>query len=330
MEKKAVFQGKDVIEYTIENKNGMKLKALNYGGAITGLYPPTKEEMTNLILSYDDYGLYEMNPYYLGAIIGRTSGRTAEGLANVEGEVFELAKNDGNNHLHGGEKGFARSFFDVEAKQQDLIFRYSSPDGEDGYPGTVDLKVTYTLSDDNQLIIDYQAETDQTTPLNLTNHSYFILNGDTILDHELLLNSEFFYELKEGSLPDKMTNVNDNSHFDFQNAKLLGEVLTKNDPQLNIAGGGIDHPFLLKSGTPAAVLSHPESGRMLNVFTNDSAVVVYTGNQIKEDIKMNGRAGIKHGAVCLETQSIPDHVEDILLRPEDTYKKRTVIQYLKK
>lgn len=328
MRKVAEFDGIAVNEYTVENNQGMKLTALNYGAVITGLFVPDGEgNLHNTILAFDDINQYEKNETFFGALVGRTSGRTENARFQIDGKEYLLEKNDGENHLHGGDRGFTHRFFQVEQTDSGLIFRYDSPHGEEGYPGNLSVTVTYTLTDKNELHIDYAAETDQATPVNLTNHSYFNLGGTTVADHQLKISSDYFYELREDSIPLKKQKLDMFPIFDFREPKTLKTALNSEEEQVKIVGGGIDHPFDLSSGLPAAVLSSEESGIVLTVETDHSALVVYTGNQLNESMKANGRSLEIHSAVCLETQHRPNDIEGILLSPGEMYQKRTTFRF---
>ncbi|MGJ9383649.1 aldose epimerase family protein [Salipaludibacillus sp. CF4.18] len=323
------FQGKSVYAYTISNSNGVELTALNYGGAITELNVPDKNGVNeNVIISYDDYALYEKNPYYLGVIVGRTAGRTADGKLYIDGETVSLALNDGDNHLHGGVKGLSKSFWNVTEENSALHFEYTSPDGEDDYPGNVKFQVTYQLTEDNQFIIDYHAETDKTTPINLTNHAYFNLSGDMkqdILDHDLQLGSNEVYVLDQGSIPKEKLNVEEIDAFNFKTKKKIKRAIESSEEQVALVGGGIDHPFLLdKQAEEKIVLTDDQSGRSIRVKTDDPAVVIYSANQIQATPLLNGGKAIKYAGICLETQEVPNQNESYLLNKDEIYEKRTV------
>ncbi|PTL39013.1 aldose epimerase family protein [Alkalicoccus saliphilus] len=328
MIKTGVFSGREVYEYTLTNTIGMKITVLNYGGTITGIYVPLSGGGTkNIVLKYDDYDEYEINPYYFGCIIGRTAGRISGGSFTAGAETYSVLQNEGVNHLHGGIKGFAHTFFEVEQKENSLILTCVSPDGEDGYPGNVKLEVTYTLTAENELLINYKAVTDKITPLNLTNHTYFLLEDESVENHRLFLNSSAFYSLDEASLPKRLIDVVKGNLFDFKKGRYLQEVFTSNDPHTEAAGGGLDHPFLLDSGNPAGEIVHPESGRKVIIETDQPAAVIYTGNFIADSVSVNGKPGKGYGGICFETQEVPDRVESILVSPEKIYRQRTVFRF---
>lgn len=328
MKKLTEIDGQDVIEYTLSNKLGMKVTALNFGAVITGIHFPERDgRLVNTVLAYDDPKQYADNSIFFGAAVGRTSGRTENAQFTLEGEVYQLAENDGKNNLHGGKKGLTHRFFQVEQGEHSLKFSYFSPDGEEGFPGNVELTITYTLTEKNELHIDYSAETDKATPLNLTNHSYFNLGDTTISEHTLQLSSDYFYELREDSIPVKKQSVENNTTFDFREPKPLKDALDKDDPQILMVQGGIDHPFELNSGLPAAILKNEKNGIVLTVETDNPAIVVYTGNMLDQSIKANGRNLQQHSAVCLETQHVPNEIEGIILHPGESYEKRTTYRF---
>ncbi|WP_416149090.1 aldose epimerase family protein [Salipaludibacillus sp. HK11] len=331
-QKVATFSGEEIYAYTIENGKGMSLTALNFGAAITEINVPDKNGLTeNVVINYQDISNYEVNPYYLGIVVGRTSGRTKEGLLKFEDQAIQVEKNDGNNHLHGGIKGLAKSIWEVTEKKDSLIFEYVSPDGEDGYPGTVTFKVSYVLSEDNQVTINYWASPDKKTPINLTNHTYFNLSGNKktdILNHSLKLASPSFYELDKESMPVRVVKVDDHPTFDFRKGKLVKDVVDGGYEQTDIVGGGIDHPFLLDDSVEEKItLTDPESGRTLTVKTDDPAVVVYSGNQVKQTPTLNGGTAEKYAGICLETQMPPNETESYLIEKGEVYRKQTVFSF---
>ncbi|SDO27529.1 aldose epimerase family protein [Alkalicoccus daliensis] len=328
MKKLTEIQGRDVVEYTLTNKAGMKVTALNFGAVITGMHVPDGEgNLHNTVLAYDNPENYADNSVFFGAAVGRTSGRTKDAQFELDGSVYELAPNDGSNNLHGGKSGFTHRFFEVEQTENKLKFSYDSPDGEEGFPGNVALTITYSLTERNELHIDYAATTDKATPLNLTNHSYFNLGDGDITDHTLQLSSDYFYELDEESIPVKKQSADNNPVFDFREPKKIKEALYAEDPQIAIVQGGIDHPFELNSGLPAAILKNEQNDITLTIETDNSAIVVYTGNMLGEEIQANGRKLSRHSAVCLETQHVPDDIPGIILRPEEKYEKRTTYRF---
>ncbi len=331
--KVAEFGNKEIIAYTIENKKGMTLTALNYGAAITEICVPDRyDKKENVVVTYDNIEDYEKNPYYLGVVVGRTAGRTKEGLLIVNDNNYELEKNDGNNHLHGGVKGLAKRVWNVEEKQSSLIFTYVSEDGEDGYPGQVSFQLTYELSDNSDLIVSYYAETDSLTPINLTNHTYFNLSGNKerdIQEHSLQVASSNVYELDDESIPTRVVPVDEFRELDFRNGKKVKEALVSDHDQIVKVGNGIDHPFLLEDHSikEKIVLTDHMSGRKLSVKTTDPAVVIYSGNQIKSSPLLNGGTANKYDGICLETQMPPNETERYLINKGETYQKQTIFSF---
>ncbi|WP_280768748.1 aldose epimerase family protein [Salipaludibacillus daqingensis] len=333
MKKKvATFSDGDVYSYKIENSQGMSLTAINFGAAITEILVPDQEGVKeNVVIHYDDISLYETNPHYLGVVVGRTSGRTKDAMLKFRDQEFQLDKNDGNNHLHGGEKGLAKRIWDVTQKDNTLIFEYFSADGEDNYPGDVQFKISYTLSDSNQLIIHYWALPNETTPINLTNHSYFNLTGNlkrNILGHHLTVASSKFYELDEESIPLDVKSVESRPTFDFRKGKLLNEMIADSDDQINLVGGGLDHPFIFdKWNEEKVVLVDQLSGRSLHVKTDDPAIVIYSGNQVKQSPLLNKGKAEKYAGICLETQMPPNETKSYIVEKGNVYEKQTTFTF---
>ncbi|UTR14147.1 galactose mutarotase [Salipaludibacillus sp. LMS25] len=332
-QKVATFENEEILAYTIKNKEGMILTALNYGAAITEISVPDKYgKKENVVVAYDNIEDYETNPYYLGVVVGRTAGRTKEGVLTFNGEYYQLARNDGNNHLHGGITGLAKRVWNVEENPSSLIFTYVSEDGEDGYPGKVSFKITYELSDNRDLIVSYYAETDSLTPINLTNHTYFNLSGNKkrdIQEHSLQVASSHVYELDNESIPTGIVSVDEFPEFDFRNSKKVKEALVSNHEQIIRVGKGIDHPFLLDdhSVKEKIILADHMSGRQLSVKTTDPAVVIYSGNQIESTPLLNGGTASKYDGICLETQMPPNETERYLINKGDIYQKQTIFSF---
>lgn len=332
-QKVAEFSGKDIFSYTIENNNGLKLTALNYGAVITELLVPDRNSKAeNVVVNYNNLSDYEDNPYYLGAVIGRTSGRTKDAELSFNGKTFQLAANDGRNHLHGGDNGLAKRLWHVTEELSALEFSYTSPDGEDGYPGTVTFNIRYELTASNELKIKYEAQPDEDTPINLTNHTYFNLSGDkkrTVEEHELEMASSSVYELNDESIPVGTLSADTEPVFDFRKPRKLKEAFTADHRQVEIAGSGIDHPFIL-DGNPEEErisLTDAESGRAVGVKTDDPAVVVYTGNQIEAEPLLNGGTAKKYDGICLETQMPPNETERYVISKNDVYRKQTIFSF---
>jgi aldose 1-epimerase len=306
-----VVDGKDVFLYTLTNKNGHEVAVSNYGATITSWVTPDKfGRQGNIVLGFDSIGGYLALPPYFGATIGRYSNRIANGRFTIGTETFTVATNNGDNHLHGGHKGFDKVIWDASPSIKDtacVAMSYLSKDGEEGYPGNLQVTVSFTLTDDNELLIEYGAETDKATVVNLTNHSYFNLTGDifnTILDHTLQVNADNYTPVDTGQIPTGEIMPVANGPFDFLQPHTIGE-------RLHATGGGYDHNFVLtrkSSGLElVATLSDSISGRTLEVYTSEPGMQLYTGNFLDGSCKTSdGKAINRHTALCLETQHFPD------------------------
>lgn len=306
--------------YTLKNKNGMTVKVTNYGAIITSIVVPDRDgKLADVALGYnrvEDYMNAVDKPYF-GAIVGRYGNRIANGQFKFNGETYALLKNNGENHLHGGAIGFDKVVWDANYDQakSTLELSYMAKDKEEGYPGNLKLKVTYTLTDKNSLIVDYSATTDKATPVNVTQHTYFNLKGEgngNILDHELMLNAKKYTPVDKGLIPTgEMPDVA-GTPFDFTTAKAIGRDIGKDHEQLTF-GGGFDHNWVLDKGgkdgalTLAARVTEPTSGRILDIYTTEPGVQFYCGNFL--DGRLKGKAGktyVHRGGFCLETQHFPN------------------------
>ncbi|XJZ29007.1 aldose epimerase family protein [Bacillota bacterium Lsc_1132] len=329
---------KEIVEFTLKNDNGIEISCINLGCIITKMFTPDRNGTSeNVVLGFESLEEYLENPPFFGAVVGRVAGRIKGAEFELEGKTFQLAKNDGNNHLHGGPKGFHKIVWDAAAfEKKDEVgvrFSYTSADGEEGYPGNATIQVTYTLNNQNQFAIQYEANTDQTTPINLTNHTYFNLSGDLkrdVLDHVLEMDSNQFLELNKELLPTgKFVDVAD-TVFDFRNGRKIKDGAESMAPQNVLAGGGYDHPFLLNG---KIVLADEESGRKLLIETDAPSVVLYTGNQLSDDLKINGGSARRHLGLCLETQGLPDAIHhpsfpSVVLEKGQTYSSKTKYIFL--
>ncbi|MGM0855222.1 MAG: aldose epimerase family protein [Bacillota bacterium] len=327
--------------FHLENDQGMSVHFLNFGGIITNIsVPDWNGDSKNVVLSYKNFEEYVQNPGYLGALIGRVAGRIKQASFQLEGKEYQIEANEGEHHLHGGEKGFHRQLWEASPFENDgevgVTLSHKSSDGEGGYPGAIDVAVTYTLTYDNRLIIDYFAETDQTTVLTLTNHSYFNLSGQadtTIHDHTLRLNSSRFAELDEELIPTgEWINLNE-TPFNFKKQRLLGSSFSYETTQQRAANGGLDHFFLLDGeGKPDIRLEEETSRRTLEVETDQPGVVIYTSNNLPEGKPLAEGKTRKYSGVCIETQSSPASLHEvgfteIVLSPEEPYHSRTVFKF---
>ena len=335
--------GKEVVEYVIENDNGMIIKALNYGAIVTSVEMKDTEGKTeNISLGFRTLEEYVAYSPYFGAHIGRVAGRIAEGHFEIDGETFHVDKNAGNNQLHGGKDNFSKKIWDVEMctleNKASLIFRSVSPDGENGYPGTLKATTTYTLTNQDEWIIDYYAETDKPTLYNPTNHIYFNLTGsvqNTILDHQLFINSHTYAPIGKDSLPTGEILPSAGTVFDLTTAAPIRRAAESGAEQIKQAKQGYDHPFLLShvKDKPDAILSDEKSGRSVHLYTEAEAVVVYSGNKLKGNFEIDGHPVQKYGGVALEAQALPDAIHyqnfgETVLRPEIPFNSQTIYKFI--
>lgn len=319
--------------FTLVNDQGMEITSINYGCIITKILAPDKHgNFENVVLGYDSLDEYLKNNAFFGAVCGRVAGRIKGGAFELDGQAYSLAQNDHNNHLHGGLKGFDKVVWDAKVIENEqeigVQFSYLSPDGEEGYPGNLAIKVTYTLNNNNELTIRYAANTDQKTLLNVTNHSYFNLSGDLkrdILKHSLKIKSDKFLELNHELLPTGNLLDVENTPFDFSNGRHINTGVTSDYQQNLLAGNGYDHPFLLSTNQDnEIVLQDSESGRTLTIETAESGVVVYSGNSLSGEGEIRGVPSRKHLGICLETQGLPDaihhpHFPSWILEKDEEY-----------
>lgn len=336
--------GTTVYLYTLANQQGMQVKITNYGGIITSVLVPDKEgQFGDVVLGYDHLrGYLEKTPYF-GAIVGRYGNRIASGKFTLNGVEYSLAINNGPNALHGGLKGFDKVVWEPKEINQDgkpgLQLKYVSKDMEEGYPGKLDVTITYLLTNKNEIQIDYQATTDKKTVLNLTNHSYFNLKDDgasTILDHQIMINADRFTPVDQTLIPTGELRPVEGTPFDFRQPQKIGERIEADDQQIKF-GGGYDHNFVLngQAGTLrlAARVREATTGRVLEVFTTQPGVQFYTGNFLDGSITgKNGTVyGRRHG-FCLETQHFPDspnhpNFPSTVLAPGEKYHEVTVFKF---
>jgi aldose 1-epimerase len=326
--------GREVSLYTLQNLNGLEARIITYGGILVGLKTPDRQgRFDDITLGYDDLESYlEDNPYF-GAIAGRYANRIAAGRFTLDGVEYTLHRNNGENHLHGGLKGFDKVVWDSEAFEKEsesgLILTYTSPDGEEGYPGTLTCKVVYTLTDLDELKVEYEATTDKSTVVNLTHHSYFNLTGAKrdVLGHELMLNAETYTPVDAGLIPTGEVLEVAGTPMDFTEAKAIGKDLASVE-------GGYDHNFVLvREGeglSLAARVVEPESGRVMEITTTEPGIQFYSGNFLDgSNVGKGGVKYIRHYGFCLETQHFPDSPNkpgfpSVVLRPGDTYRHTTV------
>lgn len=325
--------GQGVDAYTLKNRSGMELRFLTYGGIVTHLTAPdlsgTYEDITLGFNSLDEY--LKGHPYF-GAIVGRVAGRLTHGRFTIDGNEYQLAVNQGPNHLHGGLHALDKKVWSAEPlNDQSVRLTYRSPDGEEGYPGNVDLSVTYTLTDDNEWTLEYNAVTDKTTPLSLTNHAYFNLAGETasdILDHEIQIQASRLVPTDDDfTLLDRIEPAGVQN---FEEPRILKDVL---DDLFGRHGANyvLNNPGEIR---PVARVRHPASGRIMEVETDTTMLQFYTSVMLKGNlVGKSGRTYEPFSALCLECQGYPagvnnSPVESILLHPGETYQQTTIYRFL--
>jgi aldose 1-epimerase len=336
--------GRPIHLFTLTNSHGIEVRAMNYGAIITSVRVPDKKGATaDIVLGHDTLEGYTPNPPYFGALVGRYANRIANGMFTLDGTKYTLPKNDGPNTLHGGLKGFDKVVWEGEAikdaKKSGVVFSYTSKDGEEGFPGNLKVKVTYTLNEENELAVDYEAVTDKATPLNLSQHSYFNLagegNGD-ILNTVLSINADRFTPVDTTLIPTGELRSVKGTPFDFTNSTRIGSRIDDKYEQLML-GRGYDHNFVINrkgEGLELAARAYePTSGRVMEVFTTQPGVQFYTGNFL--DGTVTGKQGhvYKHRyGFCLETQHFPDSPNHpdfptTILKPGQTFRSRTVFKF---
>ena len=296
---------KEIKVYTLENKF-LKVEFLNLGAIIKKIELKNKNgDVKNIVLGYEDVEKYRENPAYLGAVIGRTAGRIKDGILKIADIEYQLNKNNNGNTLHGGKKSISHRFWNVEKIENGLCFSIKSSHLDNGYPASIEIKVSYIL-DNNELLIKYFATTDNLTYLNLTNHSYFNLSGNpnnSIYEDILKIDSDYLIGIDKNSIPCKTINLNNNI-FDFRESKILEEFFKANDEQKTLANNGIDHPYIFNEKIGKLEIKNLESGIKMSVETDNPAVVIYTANYL-QDIGFK-----KHSAICFETQEAPNLYRD--------------------
>ncbi|HEY0726796.1 MAG TPA: aldose epimerase family protein [Pyrinomonadaceae bacterium] len=328
--------GHDVSLYTLTNERGCEVSITNYGGALVSLKTPDRRgNLADVALGFETLEEYVGNPRYFGGLIGRHANRIGSGRFTLDGVQYQLTQNNGVNHLHGGAKGFDKRVWTAREETSSgaakLHLEYFSVDGEEGYPGNVIANVSYKLSADNELEIDYEATTDRDTLVNLTSHAYFNLaGGGDILGHELTLHADGFTPVSKELIPTGEVKAVENTPMDFRRAKPIGADLS--------LAGGYDHNFVLQNSDgslrPAARLYEPNSGRVLEILTTEPGIQFYSGNFL--DGSLTGKGGVvyhKYTGLCLEPQKFPDapnhaNFPSTVLRPGEVYKHVSVYRFL--
>ena len=329
--------------FTVGNAGKMQLSVMSYGGAIVSLRVPDRDgNLDDIVLGFDSLDAYIRHRHYFGAIVGRYANRIGRGRFELDGSRYQLPINDEPHHLHGGPRGFDRVAWACEpfrdGRGEGLALRHTSPDGDQGYPGTLNVEVRYLLSDRNELLVDYLATTDKPTPVNLTQHSYFNLAGagqGDILDHRLSIEADAYTPVDCTLIPTgKIVAVAD-TPLDFRTPVAIGSRIGVPELQLEYARG-YDHNFVLRAEGPgsthAARVMEPATGRTLDVFTTEPGLQLYSGNQLDGVAGRGGHCYRRHSGFCLETQHFPDSPNQsgfpsTILRPGARYQSRTVFAF---
>lgn len=338
-------QGERVTLHTLRNRAGMVAEITNYGGIVVSLTAPDRAgRFEDVVLGYDNLDDYVAASPYFGALIGRYGNRIDEGRFSLDGVDYTLATNNGPNHLHGGDRGFDKVVWEARTEETEagpaLHLAYTSVDGEEGYPGTLVAKVSYSLTNDNELVIEYEAQTDRATPVNLTNHSYFNLSGDArrdILGHSIQINAEHYTPVDETLIPTGEYRPVAGTAFDFRAAKPIGRDIEADDDQIRY-GLGYDHNWVIDREADGkwrhiATLSEPESGRVMTIHSNEPGLQFYSGNFLDGSNVGKGGVVYRHrDGMCLETQHFPDSPNQpgfpsTILRPGEEYRTRTVYTF---
>ncbi|MCX5634138.1 MAG: galactose mutarotase [Phycisphaerae bacterium] len=334
----SLSQNKNIEFFILKNKTGLKAKLISFGATLVSLEVPDKSgRPADIVLGYDDLAGYMNDKCYFGCTVGRFANRIANAKFTLDGKEYKLAANDGKHHLHGGIRGFNRAPWQGQAFEKDnvcgVIFKYLSPDGEEGYPSNLDVSVTYTLTDDDELQISYEAAADKKTIVNLTNHSYFNLaghNGGDILSHQIYINADRITVVDGSYIPDGRIRPVEDTEFDLTEPRPIGENIGK-------FRLGYDFNYILNKPSPAelsyaAKVVEPKCGRVLEIYTTEPAIQFYTGNFLDGIKGKSGAVYKKYGALCLETQHFPDSPNQpdfpsVALEPGDVYRHLTVHKF---
>jgi len=327
--------------YTLLNDNGMKVSFLNFGGIITDISVPNRNnQLENVVLGYKNYADYEDNPNYFGAIIGRVAGRIQNASFTIQNQTYSLDANEGGHHLHGADGGFHQVIWQTSTFQTNdtvgVTLSHRSIDGEGGYPGTINVAVTYTLTNNNELILDYSGLSDKSTVLTMTNHSYFNLSGNlatTIHNHHVTIESDEFIELDTELIPtgNKINVVN--TPFDFRTGRKLVDGINSISTQNRIANHGYDHYFILNQTQQQNIrLKEETSGRVMTIMTNQPGVVMYTSNTLGGGLNLTEGKSKPYLGVCFETQASPaslhhDGFPPVILEANELYDQQTVFSF---
>ncbi len=332
--------GQEVTKYTITNSNGMKISALNYGAILSEMIVPDQNgKLEDIVLGFDDVAGYEVNNCFFGAFIGRHGNRIGDARFELNGTTYELEKNDGKNNLHGGTPGYHKVMYQADAADNHVTFTRVSPDMEQGYPGNLEISMTYTLTDENELKIDYEMKSDKDTLCNPTNHTYFNLkghNGGTITDHTLYIKANGFTETSEDLIPNGTIVDVTGTPMDFRTAKKISQDIGADYEPLHVAGG-YDHNFVLDKEEgkleKVAEVSEETTGRKMEIYTDLPGMQLYSGNFIEKE---NGKAGATYTyrtGVCFETQYFPNSInlpnfKSCVLKAGETFRSTTIYKFV--
>ncbi len=334
--------GTKVTEYTLINQHGLEMSVINYGCTITSILVPDRQgQPGDVVLGFDSLDGYLGSNHYVGCVIGRYANRIAAGKFTLSGRNYSLQANLPPHHLHGGLNGFNKKLWSAvpfeNEEGEGVDFFYKSPDGEEGYPGTLDVMVRYMLSHENDIIFHYTAKTDQPTVINLSQHTYFNLNDHDagILEHELMLRADQYLPVDHQMIPTGEFKDVNGSPFDFRKMKQVGKDISAEDEQINIANG-YDHNWVLAKKenelSEAAILYHHESGRKMQVYTTEPGIQLYTGNFLDQQIGKGNSLNGPHAGLCLETQHFPDspnqpNFPSVVLNPGEPFQSTTILHF---
>lgn len=338
--------GEEITRFTLQGMAGMRLDVLDYGAIVQGLLVPDRHgRVVDVVLGYDDLSSYEQDPFYLGASIGRYANRIRRGTFVLDGKQYHLSVNDGPHHLHGGVRGFGKVVWRAhpfeDAAAVGVMLQYTSRDGEEGYPGNLDVQVTYAISGSNVFSVDYRATSDRPTPVNLTHHSYFNLSGEgsgDVLGHELTIHADSFTPIDDSLLPTGALASVEGTPLDFRRTRPIGARIGSSHEQMRMARG-YDHNFVLNRAgaapSPAARVADPASGLVLEVLTTELGMQFYSGNFFDASPPQPGKRGHRYGrhaGFCLETQHFPDSPNQsgfpsTILRPGQELGSRTEFRF---
>lgn len=328
------LDGKDIILYTLENTKGINIDITNYGATVTSIKVPDKDGLfEDIALGFDDIEGYQDDSMYFGCTVGRFANRIADGKFELNGKQYNLDINWENSHIHGGKIGFNKVVWDCSIVGDRLIMHYLSADGDQGYPGNLDVHVTFGLTEDNGLDIEYRAVSEKDTIVNMTNHSYFNLSGCSrdILDHNLRIYASRYTPVGEGSIPTGEIASLEGTPLDFSRMTRIGERINDDHPQLKICNG-YDHNYVLDGKGLCAEVNEPVSGRSMKVYTDKPGMQFYSGNYLNGSVGRDGVKYLKNFGLCLETQFFPDSPNhdgfpDCVLKEGEVYSYNTTYSF---